>query len=190
MLCKSANILLFLEATSFSMVNLNVCKNLKKKMFVSLSSHTDKKKKIFIIYKEIQNGTVAYMRKGFLIYEEMCKYLTIYEEAVCHIWLCNCSILNVLIRVYEKFFFSFLQCCGCGSESGSTGSTCFWDSWIRIRIHYSEVWIQIRIRLRIRIWILLSPSKNSKKNLDSLLLCDYFWLFIFEKDVSVSSKSN
>jgi hypothetical protein len=43
---------------------------------------TDKKeKKIFLIYKEIPNGAVAksYMRKGFLIYEE------IYEEAVSHI---------------------------------------------------------------------------------------------------------
>ncbi len=27
----------------------------------------------------------SYMRKGFLIYEEMDKYLTIYEEAVRHI---------------------------------------------------------------------------------------------------------
>ncbi len=36
-----------------------------------------------------------------------------------------------------------MQCCGSGSETGS-GSTCFWASWI-----------------------LLSPSKNSKKNLDS-----------------------
>jgi hypothetical protein len=37
--------------------------------------------------KEIQNGAVAksYKRKGFLIYEEMHKYLTIYEEAVSHI---------------------------------------------------------------------------------------------------------
>ncbi len=34
-----------------------------------------------------------------------------------------------------------------------SGSTCFWDYWIRI--HQSEV------------WILLSPSKKSKKNLDS-----------------------
>ncbi len=40
------------------------------------------------------------MRKGFLIYEEMRKYFLIYKEAVCHIWLCNCSILNFLI--YEK----------------------------------------------------------------------------------------
>jgi hypothetical protein len=33
--------------------------------------------------------------------------------------------------------------------SGSTGSTCFWASWIRIRIwiHWSEVWIRIQIRI-------------------------------------------
>jgi hypothetical protein len=38
-------------------------------------------------YIEIQMGSVAksYMRKGFLIYEEMRKYLTIYGEAVNHI---------------------------------------------------------------------------------------------------------
>jgi hypothetical protein len=45
----------------------------------------------------------------------------------------------------------------------------------RIRIHYSEVWI------RIRIQILLSSSKNSKKNLDSYYLVTSFGLFIFEK---------
>jgi hypothetical protein len=47
--------------------------------------YTDKKeKKIFLISKEIQNGSVAksYIRKGFLIYEEIPKYLIIYEEAV------------------------------------------------------------------------------------------------------------
>jgi hypothetical protein len=41
---------------------------------------TDKKEnQIFFIYKKIQSGAVAksYMRKGFLIYEEMRKYLTI-----------------------------------------------------------------------------------------------------------------
>ncbi len=50
--------------------------------------HTDKKvNKIFLIYKEIHTGSGAksYMRKGFLIYEEMGKYLTIYKEAVSHI---------------------------------------------------------------------------------------------------------
>jgi hypothetical protein len=50
--------------------------------------YTDKKeKKIFLIYKEIQMGLGAKscMRKGFLIYEEMRKYLVIYEEAVSHV---------------------------------------------------------------------------------------------------------
>jgi hypothetical protein len=55
-----------------------------------IHAYTDKKeKKIFLIFvcKEIQIGAVAksYMRKGFLIYEEMRKYLVIYEEAVSHI---------------------------------------------------------------------------------------------------------
>jgi hypothetical protein len=58
--------------------------------------YTDKKENIlFIIYKEILNEAVAksYMMNGcFLIYEEMRKYLTIFEEAVSHIWFCNCSI--------------------------------------------------------------------------------------------------
>jgi hypothetical protein len=43
---------------------------------------TDKKEnKIFLINKEIQNRAFAnsYMRKGFLIYDEMHKYLIIYE---------------------------------------------------------------------------------------------------------------
>ncbi len=50
-------------------------------IFSVLSEHTvqytDKKEnKIFLIHKEIQSGAVAksYMRKGFLIYEEMQKY--------------------------------------------------------------------------------------------------------------------
>jgi hypothetical protein len=50
--------------------------------------YTDKKEnEIFLIYKEIQMGSVAKscMRKGFLICEEMRKYLPIYEEAVSHI---------------------------------------------------------------------------------------------------------
>ncbi len=37
--------------------------------------------------EEIQNGAVAksYVKKGLLIYEEMRKYLSMYEEAVGHI---------------------------------------------------------------------------------------------------------
>jgi hypothetical protein len=46
-----------------------------------------KKKKFFLIYKEIHMGTVAksYVRNRFLICEEMRKYLARYEEAVSHI---------------------------------------------------------------------------------------------------------
>ncbi len=47
--------------------------------------YTDKKEnEIFLIYKEIQMGCKSYIRNGFLIYEEMRKYL-IYEEAVSQI---------------------------------------------------------------------------------------------------------
>ncbi len=65
--------------------------------------YTDKKENwIFLIYKEIQSGAVAksYMRKGFLIDEEMRNFFPVNEEAVCHLWLCNCSIVNFLI--YEE----------------------------------------------------------------------------------------
>jgi histidinol phosphatase-like enzyme len=46
-------------------------------------------KKMPLIYKEIQKGLGAksYMRKDFLIYEKMRKYLTIYEEAVSHMYI-------------------------------------------------------------------------------------------------------
>jgi hypothetical protein len=50
--------------------------------------YTDKKENIiFLIYEEIQMGAVAksFMRKGFLLYEEMHKYLVIYEEDFGHI---------------------------------------------------------------------------------------------------------
>ena len=65
-----------------------------------LIDYTDKKEdKIFLINKEIQSGAVAksYMRNDFLIYEVMCKYLVTYEEAISHIRLCNCSLMNFLI---------------------------------------------------------------------------------------------
>jgi hypothetical protein len=47
-------------------------------------NHYTDKNEIFLIFKEIQMGAGAksYIRKGFLIYEEMREYLTIYEEAV------------------------------------------------------------------------------------------------------------
>jgi hypothetical protein len=48
----------------------------------------------------------SYVRKGFLIYEAMRKYLTKYEEAVGHIQLCNRSILSLLIYEGNLNFFS------------------------------------------------------------------------------------
>jgi hypothetical protein len=55
------------------------------------------------MYRGIQSGAVAksYMRKSFLIYEEF----PIYEEAVSHILLCNCSTLNFLIYEENLIFF-------------------------------------------------------------------------------------
>jgi hypothetical protein len=49
-------------------------------MIENISSTNKKENNIFLIYEEIQTGK-SYMRKGFLIYEEMRKYSTIYEEA-------------------------------------------------------------------------------------------------------------
>jgi hypothetical protein len=57
----------------FSVHYLN---DLMRKSTVNLVGYTDKKEsKIFLIYKEIQSGAVekSYLRKGFLIYEEMRK---------------------------------------------------------------------------------------------------------------------
>jgi hypothetical protein len=62
---------------------------------------TDKKEnKIFLIYKEIQMGSGAksYMRKGFLIYEEMHKY---FHHAYMRrsLVICDPIPLNFLIYV-------------------------------------------------------------------------------------------
>ncbi len=49
---------------------------------IQLVYYTDKKENnIFLIYKEIQSGAVAksYVRKGFLLYDEMRQYFRIYE---------------------------------------------------------------------------------------------------------------
>jgi hypothetical protein len=54
------------------------------------------------MYKEIRLEQLQshILGKGFRIYEEMRNYLVIYETAVSHIGLCNCSIPNFLI--YER----------------------------------------------------------------------------------------
>jgi hypothetical protein len=56
------------------------------------------------------SGAKSYMRKGFLIYEEMRKYFTIYEEAVSHICMTLHLIpLNFLILIGGKASFLFLS---------------------------------------------------------------------------------
>ncbi len=74
--------------------------------------------------KEIQMGAVAksYMRRDFLIYEEIRKYLVIYEDAVGHIWLCNRSHLNFLIYE-ENFLFFFISVVLCSLPT--------WGLWSR-----------------------------------------------------------
>jgi hypothetical protein len=59
----------------------------QKDKFAYTSTLIKKEKEIFLMSKEIQMGAVAksYMRRDFLIYEEIRKYLVIYEDAVGHI---------------------------------------------------------------------------------------------------------
>jgi len=68
--------------------------------------YTDKKEnKFFLIYKGNSDGISAksYMRKSYLIYEEMSKYLAIYEEAVSHIYdFAPRSLMNFLIYCIRK----------------------------------------------------------------------------------------
>ncbi len=76
---------------------------------------------------KIQTGAVAksYMRKDFLIYETLRKYFPIYEEAVSHIWLRNCTILNFLIYEENLIFFIISVLCRCmGIAWFSDGSDC------------------------------------------------------------------
>ncbi len=62
---------------------------------------------------EIQMGSGAksYMRKGFLIYEEIHKYFTIYEEVVSHIMYDFAPDPSEFpyLRFKRKIFFSFLS---------------------------------------------------------------------------------
>ena len=88
----------------------------KHQNFVSVAL-IKKEIEIFLIYKEIQMGSVAksYMRKAYLIYEEMRKNLTIFEEAVSHKWLCNRTLPNFLLN--EENFLFFLSVWGYFSNS-------------------------------------------------------------------------
>jgi hypothetical protein len=69
---------------------------------------TDKENKIFLIYKEIQMGAVA---KGFLMYEEMRKYLVMYCTTLRGLRRSlydPSKLLDFLIHIWGKFGFLFL----------------------------------------------------------------------------------
>jgi hypothetical protein len=75
--------------------------------------NTDKKEnQIFLINKEFQSGAVAksYMRKGFLMYEEMRKYfpIRVYEEAVSHILY---EFATAPFGIYHLFTLGTLSVC-------------------------------------------------------------------------------
>ncbi len=75
------------------------------------------------------------------------------------------------------------QCCGSGSESGSTGSTCF-------RPHGSGS-ISHRYRSGSGSEFFYHQAKIVRKTLiPTACFVTSFWLFIFENDVNVPSKSN
>ncbi len=69
-------------------------------------SYTDKKEKeIFLIFKEIQMGSVAksYVRKGFLDYEEIRIYLIKYGEAISHMTVQ--PLHSECPYIWDKFYF-------------------------------------------------------------------------------------
>jgi hypothetical protein len=55
------------------------------------------------------SGAKLYMRKGFLIYEEMRKYLTIYKEAVSHTYMTLHPIPPDFLIFLRKILFSVLS---------------------------------------------------------------------------------
>jgi hypothetical protein len=54
----------------------------------------------------MRSGAKSYMKKGFLIYEEVRKYLAIYEEAISHkTYVFATGLLNFLISEENLIFF-------------------------------------------------------------------------------------
>jgi hypothetical protein len=94
------------------------------------------KKKKFLIYREIQTGAVAksYMRRGFLIYEEMRKYLVILRRPLVILWLCNRSRLNLLIYD-ENLIYCFFIVVAAFCPAQTTFGTAFTAAISRTSFH-------------------------------------------------------
>ncbi len=69
----------------------------------------------------------SHYEEGFLIYEEMRKYLVLFKEAVSHIWLCNRSRMNFVLYE-ENLIFFFISVVGIGRA----GRTSFFVSLTEI----------------------------------------------------------
>ncbi len=93
------------------------------------------------------------MRKGFLIYEVMRKYLVTYEEAVSHITMCNCSLMNFLI--YEKFFYFLSYQCAFGMAAAKKACWIFPN-----QVTHVTTWFAKFTECRMKPQQLLADSKN------------------------------
>ncbi len=110
---------------------------------------TDKKKIKYSSYIRIfrveqLQSHIQYMRKGFLIYEEMRKYFPIYEEAVCHTYMTLQLLHSEFPYIRGNFYFLFYQCASLPWEHAK-----WWDGrnrecdcreykmldWVRGKIH-------------------------------------------------------
>jgi hypothetical protein len=70
------------------------------------------------------SGAKSYMRKGFLRDEEMRKYLTIYEEAVTPLVICDFAPGPFCISLHmRKFYFLLYQLQNENMNNGCTFST-------------------------------------------------------------------
>ncbi len=67
----------------------------------------------------------------------MSKYLVIFDEAICHIWLCNRSRLNFLIYIWGKFNFLSYQC---GLRQESRGNIYWMRPKMFLLFFLCEVW--------------------------------------------------
>ncbi len=138
---------------------------------------------MWLIYKEIQMGSVAksYIRKGFLIYEEMRKYLTIYDFAtdpslislyMRKIWFSIVSVyvaqilykFQFQLQVRVQWFWHFFR--------NSICFMCFWFGLQILRLVYKKVFFEISNSFYL-IWpfilrkiappLLRDEKKNSSK---------------------------
>ncbi len=137
----------------------------------------EKENEIFVISRKIQSGSGAklYMRKGFLIYEEIRKYLTIYKEAVSHIWLCTRSLwISLYMRKILCYFLSVYHTRGARENRSYTwwpGKNANGPS-VRFQSHGFSWFLYHKASLGWRLW---DCHKNSK-------------LFRFRHDFEVFSR--